>query len=53
MQSGLYFGYLGLVDGILARIKQEVDGIKRVIATAGLRNCSSRIVSTSTRSSRS
>src|SRR5712691_2380512 len=36
MQSGLYFGYLGLVDGILARIKQEVDGIKRVIATGGL-----------------
>ena len=22
MQSGLYFGYLGLVDGILARMKQ-------------------------------
>lgn len=36
MQSGLYFGYLGLVDGILARIKQEVSGIKRVIATGGL-----------------
>lgn len=36
MQSGLYFGYLGLVDGILARIKHEVSGIKRVIATGGL-----------------
>lgn len=36
MQSGLYFGYLGLVDGILARIMQEVEGIKRVIATGGL-----------------
>ena len=36
MQSGLYFGYLGLVDGILARIKQEVSGIKRVVATGGL-----------------
>ena len=36
MQSGLYFGYLALVDGILARIKREVSGIKRVIATGGL-----------------
>jgi type III pantothenate kinase len=36
MQSGLYFGYLGLVDGILARMKREVEGIKRVIATGGL-----------------
>jgi len=36
MQSGLYFGYLGLVDGILDRIKQEVPGVKRVIATGGL-----------------
>src|SRR5437016_1431010 len=36
MQSGLYFGYLGLVDGILARIKRDVRGIKRVIATGGL-----------------
>jgi len=36
MQSGLYFGYLSLVDGILARIKKEVPDIKRVIATGGL-----------------
>jgi type III pantothenate kinase len=36
MQSGLYFGYLSLVDGILERIKREVKGIKRVIATGGL-----------------
>ena len=36
MQSGLYFGYLGLVDGILARMKREVPEIKRVIATGGL-----------------
>src|SRR5438132_9055291 len=36
MQSGLYFAYLGLVDGILARIKQEVAGVKKVIATGGL-----------------
>jgi type III pantothenate kinase len=36
MQSGLYFGYLGLVDGILARMKREVAGVKKVIATGGL-----------------
>ena len=36
MQSGLYFGYLGLVDGILTRMKKEVHGVKKVIATGGL-----------------
>ncbi|HSP32821.1 MAG TPA: type III pantothenate kinase [Thermoanaerobaculia bacterium] len=36
IQSGLYFGYLGLVDGILARMKKELPGLKRVIATGGL-----------------
>ena len=36
MQSGIYFGYLGLVDGILARIKAEVPDLKHVVATGGL-----------------
>jgi len=36
MQSGIYFGYLGLVDGILARIKREVPDLRRVVATGGL-----------------
>jgi type III pantothenate kinase len=36
MQSGLYFGYLGLVDGILERMKREIGEPKRVIATGGL-----------------
>jgi type III pantothenate kinase len=36
MQSGIYYGYLGLVDGILARIKEEVPGLKRIVATGGL-----------------
>ena len=36
MQSGIYFGYLALVDGILARIKSEVSGVQRVVATGGL-----------------
>jgi len=36
MQSGLYFGYLGLVDGILARMKRELPEVKKIIATGGL-----------------
>lgn len=36
MQSGIYFGYLGLVDGILARIKREIPNLRRVVATGGL-----------------
>lgn len=36
MQSGIYFGYLGLVDGILARIKREIPGLRKVVATGGL-----------------
>ncbi|HEX7151526.1 MAG TPA: type III pantothenate kinase [Thermoanaerobaculia bacterium] len=36
MQSGIYFGYLGLVDGILSRMKREVPNVKSVVATGGL-----------------
>jgi type III pantothenate kinase len=36
IQAGLYYGYLGLMDGILAHIKAEMGGVKRVIATGGL-----------------
>lgn len=36
MQSGIYFGYLSLVDGILSRIKREVPDLKKVVATGGL-----------------
>ena len=36
MQSGLFFGYLGLVDGILARMRKELPNVKRIIATGGL-----------------
>lgn len=36
MQSGIYYGYLGLVDGILARVKREVPDLGRVVATGGL-----------------
>ena len=35
VQSGLYYGYLGLVDGILKRLLEEL-GEAKVIATGGL-----------------
>ena len=36
LQSGLYFGYLGLVDGILERLLKEMGKDTKVIATGGL-----------------
>lgn len=36
MQSGLYHGYAGLVDGILGRMIAEFETVPRVIATGGL-----------------
>jgi len=36
MQSGLFYGYLGLVEGIIARIKREVRSDPVVVATGGL-----------------
>ena len=42
IQSGLYFGYLGLVDGLIERLLQEVGEGTRVIATGGLAELLSR-----------
>lgn len=36
MQSGLVYGYVGLIDGIVERMRAEVDFPLRVIATGGL-----------------
>ena len=36
MQSGLVYGYVGLVDGICARMKDELGFPAKVIATGGL-----------------
>jgi type III pantothenate kinase len=36
MQSGLYYGYAGLVDGVLERMIAEMGSKPRVIATGGL-----------------
>lgn len=38
LQIGLYYGYLGLIDGILQRLLQELGTEARVIATGGLAN---------------
>lgn len=35
MQSGLFYGYIGLVDGIITRMKTEMGCNPRVIATGG------------------
>lgn len=36
IQAGLYWGYVGLVDGILAKIIKEIDATPKIIATGGL-----------------
>lgn len=36
IQSGLFYGYVGLVDGILGRMIEELGGETKVIATGGL-----------------
>ena len=36
MQSGLFWGYVGLVDGLASRCKAELGGDVRCVATGGL-----------------
>ena len=36
LQSGTIYGYVGLVEGLIRRIRQELPGEPRVIATGGL-----------------
>lgn len=36
MQSGIYWGYVGLIEGMLSRIQAEVGGKALVVATGGL-----------------
>jgi type III pantothenate kinase len=36
MQSGIFWGYVGLIEGIVARMRAEADAELRVIATGGL-----------------
>jgi type III pantothenate kinase len=36
MQSGIVYGYVGLVDGLVDRLKEELGYPSSVIATGGL-----------------
>ena len=36
MQSGIYWGYIGLVEGLVARIRHEFGAAMRTVATGGL-----------------
>ena len=36
MQSGVYWGYVGMIEGLVARIKAEYGGPMKVVATGGL-----------------
>lgn len=35
MQAGIYFGYIGLVDGILERLLAELGEVREIVATGG------------------
>jgi len=35
LESGFFWGYVSLVDGLLARLQEEIGGAPRVIATGG------------------
>jgi type III pantothenate kinase len=36
MQSGIYWGYVGLIEGLVTRIAREMGGPLKVVATGGL-----------------
>ena len=36
MQSGIYWGYVGLIEGLVDRIRKEYGEELRVVATGGL-----------------
>jgi len=42
MQAGLYYGALDMMDGIIARMKNELGGTSKVIATGGQANLVAR-----------
>jgi len=35
MQSGIVYGYVGLIEGLVARIRKELDAKAKVVATGG------------------
>ena len=36
LQSGIFYGYVGLVEGLVARFRKELGEDMKVIATGGL-----------------
>jgi type III pantothenate kinase len=36
MQVGIMYGFIGQVEGIIERMKKEIEGVPKVIATGGL-----------------
>ena len=36
MQSGIYWGYVGMIEGLIARIEREFGQKLKVVATGGL-----------------
>jgi type III pantothenate kinase len=46
IRSGLIFGYADMVDGLVRRIKLEMEGSPRVIATGGLANTIAKVGTT-------
>jgi type III pantothenate kinase len=36
LQSGLFFGYIALVEGMLQRLRKEMPGRPKIVATGGL-----------------
>ena len=36
MQSGIVYGYIGQIEGIVSRMKEELGGKAFVVATGGL-----------------
>ena len=36
MQSGIIYGYVGLIEGLVGRMRRELGGTAKVIATGGL-----------------
>jgi type III pantothenate kinase len=45
MQVGIFYGYIGLVDGLIKRIKKESGESCFVIATGGIANLIAKVVS--------
>lgn len=46
LQSGIVFGYVGLIEGLIGRIQAELGGTARVIATGGLADRVASLTST-------